>query len=41
MKIVFTEKILIGNVDLLKILTENFQFSDNNKWKLNDELELC
>lgn len=41
MKIVFTEKILIGNVDLLKILTENFQFSDNNKWKLNDEFELC
>ena len=41
MKIVFTEKILIGNVDLLKILTENFQFSVNNKWKLNDEFELC
>jgi len=41
MKIVFTEKILIGNVDLLNLLTENFQFSDNNKWKLNDELELC
>lgn len=41
MKIVFTEKILIGNVDLLKILTKNFQFSDNNKWKLNDKLEFC
>jgi len=41
MRIVFTEKILIGNVDLLKILNEDFKFSDNNKWKLNDELELC
>ncbi len=34
MKIVFTEKILIGNVDLLKILTENFQFSKKNIWEL-------
>ena len=34
MKIVFTKKILIGNVDLLKILSENFKFSDNNKWRL-------
>ena len=41
MKMVFAKKILIGNIDLLKILTENFQFSDNNKWKLNDKLELC
>ncbi len=41
MKMVFAEKILIGNVDLLKLLTENFKFSDNNKWILNDELELC
>ncbi len=41
MKIVFDEKILIGNVDLLNLLTENFQFSTNNKWELNDELKLC
>lgn len=41
MKIVFAEKILIGNIDLFKILTENFKFSDNNKWKINDKLELC
>lgn len=36
MKLVFSEKILIDNVDLLKILTENFQFSDEQKWEIND-----
>lgn len=38
MKMVFAEKILIGNVDLLKILTENFEFSETQKWVLYDEL---
>ena len=33
MKMVFSEKIIIGNVDLLKILIENFEFSENEKWK--------
>ncbi len=41
MHIVFSEKILIGNVDLLKILKENFKFSENKKWLLNDELKFC
>ncbi len=40
MKMVFSEKILIGDVDLLKILIENFKFSENQKWILNDQLEL-
>ncbi len=35
MKMIFEEKILIGNVDLLKILMENFIFSDTQKWRLN------
>jgi len=34
MKMVFVEKILIGNVNLLKILTENFNFSDSQKWTI-------
>ncbi len=41
MKIVFSEKILINNVDLLKIIVEKFEFTENQKWKLNDEPELC
>ncbi len=40
MKIIFSKKILIENIDLLKILVGNFGF-DNNKWILNDKLELC
>lgn len=36
---VFSEKILIGDVDLLKILIENFKFSENQQWILNDQLE--
>ncbi len=36
MQMVFTEKLLIGKVDLLKILTENFSFSETQKWTLND-----
>jgi len=41
MKLIFSEKILINNVDLLKILTKNFKFTENQEWRLNDELELC
>lgn len=40
MKMVFKEKLLIGNVDLLKILIENFQFTENKKWKINDRSEI-
>lgn len=36
MKMVFSEKILIGNIDLLKILTDNFRFSETQKWEIND-----
>ena len=38
MKMVFTDKILIGRVDLLKLLTENFEFSETQKWIVYDEL---
>lgn len=38
MKIVFADKILMGEVDLLKLLTENFEFSETQKWALYDEL---
>ena len=38
MKMVFTDKILIGKVDLLKLLTENFEFSETQKWIVYDEL---
>ena len=41
MKKVFSDKIIIGNVDLLKILTENFVFSEQKQWRLkNDQIEL-
>ena len=40
MKIVFQEKLLIGNVDLLKLLIENFQFTENQKWKINDRCKI-
>jgi DNA modification methylase len=36
MKEVFSEKLIIRNVDLLKILTENFNFSETQKWGNND-----
>lgn len=36
MKMVFSEKLLIGNVDLLKILTGSFFFSETQKWTIND-----
>ncbi len=34
MKMIFSEKILIGNIDLLKVLTENFNFTDTQKWRI-------
>jgi len=34
MKMIFSEKILIGNIDLLKVLTENFDFTDTQKWRI-------
>lgn len=36
MKMIFSEKILIGNIDLLKILTENFNFTDTQKWRIHE-----
>jgi hypothetical protein len=41
MKIIFTRKIIIGNVDIFNIMVKYFGFTDNNKWILNDKLELC
>lgn len=41
MKIIFSRKIIIGDIDLLNILVKHFGFNDNNKWILNDKLELC
>lgn len=38
MKMVFADKILIGEVDLLKLLTETFEFSETQKWLLHDKL---
>ena len=38
MKMVFTDKILMGEVDLLKLLAKNFEFSETQKWILYDEL---
>lgn len=40
MKKIFEEKILIGNVDLLKILSENFNFSDSQKWTIYEQCEI-
>ena len=41
MRLIFSKKIIIGNVDILEILIKNFGFTDNNNWVLNDKLELC
>lgn len=40
MKKIFEEKILIGNVDLLKILSENFNFSESQKWTIYEQCEV-
>ena len=40
MNFIFSEKIIIGNVDLLDVLKENFKFNDNQQWELTDEFEL-
>ena len=41
MKMVFSERIIIGDVDLLKILVQQFVLTNDNKWTLHDELEVC
>lgn len=41
MKIIFAKKIIIGKINLLKILTDKFQFTETQKWILYDKLELC
>ena len=38
MKMVFYKRIVIGDVDLLKILIQNFILTKDNKWILHDEL---
>lgn len=39
MKIIFTKKIVIGNVDLLELLVAHFGFTEENKWILDDKFE--
>lgn len=34
MKLIFSKKIIIGNVDILDTLIKNFRFTDNNKWDI-------
>jgi len=41
MKIVFSERIVIGDIDLLKILVQQFIFTKDNKWALHDEFNVC
>jgi DNA modification methylase len=41
MKLIFSKKIIIGNIDILDILIKNFRFTNNKNWVLNDKLELC
>ena len=41
MRMIFKEKIIFKEIDLLKVLTANFKFTENQKWALNGELELC
>jgi len=36
MEIVFSENIMIKNVDIFKMLIDNFNFNENHKWTLND-----
>lgn len=40
MKFVLSERIFIQNADLFKVLSGNFHFSQTNRWKLYDKLEL-
>lgn len=41
MEKVFSERILIGDVDLLNILVQRFILTNDNKWMLHDKLEIC
>lgn len=34
MKLIFTEKIIIGNIDLYKVLINNFHYTQNNRWSI-------
>ena len=36
MKLIFSRKIIIGNVDIFNILIENFHFAQDNKWCINN-----
>ncbi|MCK5525084.1 MAG: hypothetical protein KAI83_18300 [Thiomargarita sp.] len=37
MELIFTNRILIKNIDLLEVLSDNFIFTDNHKWRLKNE----
>lgn len=39
MKIVFSKNILIGDVNLLQLLIDNFEFAQNQKWKLHGQIK--
>ena len=41
MKMVFSDRIIIGDVDLLKILVQQFKITEDNNWTLYDELKVC
>lgn len=41
MKLVFSNRLIIEDIDILDILVDNFGFTDDNKWTLNDKLEFC
>lgn len=41
MKMVFSDRIVIGEVDLLKILVQQFKITEDNKWALYEKLKVC
>ena len=41
MKMVFLERIVIGDVDLLRILVSQFKITEENNWTVYDKLKIC
>jgi DNA modification methylase len=39
MKIIFEENILIGEIDLLEVLTKHFVFDEHQRWTIKEEIE--
>jgi hypothetical protein len=39
MKIIFEENILIGEIDLLGVLTKHFAFDEHQRWTIKEEIE--